>query len=266
MIANGKLFKQLLKDKNARMYRLLGIELVVLLLGLGWLWLSAARHPNATNLMAFAGMVWVFSTMVLVGLLAKIHEHLLVANRYRLIPTTDTRLYCLNLLTSFIAMLYFTVIQFVLFAISTLITLGSFSKFFAGFITSFQGHNALASEDFKYFLLSVALFAIIIFYVWVFISTVHFVGRTLSVFLPERSQKYGRGVLYIAVVWLSMKVLQLLINVLTPVVQGLASPGRVGLDTGFAAMIAVLVFLIIVLSALNIYLMKHWVETNQAAV
>lgn len=255
MTSTGSLIKTFWRQKARIIHGAVGIELIfIILTGIYNLFKGSWSDSLPSSLTLDYGSVAGFVVFVL---LAQKMERNWVANSYRLIPTSDTKLYCANVAATFLSYLYFMVLQVILLAVSAL-------KFFIDGEASFD----FPAEAWQYLLGGALIFLSLLLFAWVFITLIHFLTTTISAFLPTIRQKLFRFILIIAVIiitliaanWIdtgAQAIFQWLLSGL-----GMAAPTDANILLGLYLSAGYLLLSVIVMSAINVYLLKHWVETK----
>jgi len=249
-----KLMGTMCRQKTVSVYKVIGIQLLTLIITLiSLIW---KKQFNAVDLPALAISYGIFAMLVLFILLTLRTEHIWTNSFFRLAPISDTKLYVTNIVSTFLSFIYFLIIEIVIIGLCgatdlTDLNMPDIPHLF-GFITS-----------------SLALVLALIIISWVFISMVHLVGQSISTFLPDTKQGFLTVLLYTGVFILISLILNSIVSTVQKSVENLFSPllqsnlvvtntintiHALFLESGF------ILFGIILFSLINIYLLNHWIE------
>ncbi|MTV82309.1 hypothetical protein [Secundilactobacillus folii] len=184
--------------------------------------------------------------------LASFNEHIYVNDAFRLIPISDTKLYLSSYSASALAFLYYGVISAVLHGLVAFVTKGQLQV------------NFHIESSFFWSSAPVAVPMIIVFFflglllVWMTISLIHLIMVSIAAFLPVGRQRLIRGVLYVVVSVVIIRVVMGLFQLYSQFVMtsGLQLNGT----SVLLAFLSVIIVLILE-SAANVLLMKRFVET-----
>ncbi|MFD0897857.1 ABC transporter permease [Loigolactobacillus binensis] len=250
MTKNWNLCLNLFKKKSASVHLVVGLQLIAVIISM--LTLVVKQSFERTAPVGSALTYGFVAAFILFILLARRTERVWTSNLYRLLPTTDTRLYVANLLSTLLNFIYFIVLE--------LVVLGLCSLFLP------LNNISIPAGSYRYTATGLLVIVALALYGWVFISLVHLIGRTISTWLPEMRSKFIYFLLYVIVVFILVKLLSLasnLFNKLSVILIG----GQLDANVlpGLLSFSGVMVLLIIIFSAINIYLLKHRVETKQTA-
>lgn len=185
------------------------------------------------------------------------NEKMLVSDSYRLLPVGDTTLYLANLLSSLGSLVYMGLVEVVLLLVGSAMN-GSAVR--AWFRQTMNLH--LTAHDWhqlQVYSLTFVLWAVaIVLWVWVFITLIHFATEAVSAFIPGASQRLVKTILAVLLVWAIVAFLNWVSNLADRLVQLVISTGSDNLVWNFAT----LTLAIVLVSWLNIYLMRRWVEAR----
>lgn len=254
MTSFGKLLVTMWQEKNRTVYQLTGIGLIGLIV---WTLFEVFRGNSFSVIGDLSAMVFGLVGFVLFILLARDQEHVWTANNYRLIPVSDTKLYTANVLTTLLSYVYFVVIQVVIIFICSLTNFGD----------PFGQSSVVYYDTFGVMMLMAAL----LLFGWIFISTIHLVTTSVAAFLPAFRQRLIRVILAIIVFFVVVNIVSWMQKLLSSVLGNMVNLNMLGgtptAQLGSATLIAAGYFLVsaVILSVVNVYLMKHWVETSTKA-
>lgn len=243
------LITTMFRKKAASVHIVIGIQLIATVVSMiGLLW----QHQfDATAPMVFSASFATIAVIVLFILLSRRTERVWTSNVYRLIPTSDTRLYLANICSTLLDFLYFIILEVVIITACSLTNIGA-----VNFPTDQSIFPYAAS-------ISILMLALII-YGWVFISLVHLIGRAITSFLPEGHHKIVNLVLYVVVVAIVWKILDMIDSGRNMLFSSLYNNDN-HIVFGVLSFSGYLLIMIVIMSLLNIYLLKNWVETKQTA-
>lgn len=205
----------------------------------------------------------VFVAIVAFVLMSRNSEHIFVSDAYRLIPASDTKLYSVNLLSSFIGMVYAGITQVVLWVIAAI-------PFWGDFGTQFKKmfHYTMNSDkqNFVRNMILVTIGAILLaiamtLLLWASITLIHLAGDALTAFLPDSRQKFFRFVLYVVVIVAFLYVFSIIANRVDGVMNHFFNMNGDTIASIYYAAIYLLGFTALE-SVGSVYLLKHWVETD----
>jgi hypothetical protein len=238
----------LFKKKSNSVHLIVGLQLIaVVITVIMALW---KQQYDSTILLGSLLGYGFFGGMILFILLARHTEQVWTNNFYRLLPTTDLQLYVANLVSTLLGYVYFIVIEAILSGLA-LLTVPNVS---------------IPSDSYRYAGSGMLAFFALVLYGWVFISLVHLIGRTISSWLPEMRSKFVYFLFYVIVGVILIRILNtvgdLLGKLIAPLVTGQLDPDVLPGTLAFSGALAVI---ILIFSAINIYLLKYRVETKQTA-
>ncbi|MFC6176808.1 hypothetical protein ACFQAV_08135 [Companilactobacillus huachuanensis] len=203
----------------------------------------------------FATFVFSMSMANFVGfiLLARNNERVFTSNNYRLIPTSDTKLYFSNILTTFAAFIYLQILE---------VVTGTILYFISG-QSDFDLTSGQPTGSMGIVLLVLLLLVLTIILVWSGITAVHFVINWISGFLPFARQKFVNFILYLVVAVIGIMIFNFTTGKVFSGIysssQGITTLGQftnvIWISIGITAI------WIAIFTALNIYLLKRWTET-----
>lgn len=195
-------------------------------------------------------------------LIARDNETVFVSDCYRLIPTSDTKLYMANILAAVISMHYLGVTQVIFSMLAMLTNLNEVIKSVQRSFSYMAAHSSSEWGNTGFLInLTIALivltFALAVFS-WASVSTVHLITTTLTSFLPDTRSRLFRLILYVVVVGLLIYIISYTVQPLANIFTGIVSKN----DYLYVYVGAsVLLVFGIVESVINVYLMRSWVET-----
>lgn len=244
------LSKNMLWQKGRLMTIVVLIDLIVLvvtavmsLIGSGKTYLEAQ----------FVGSLLIVNTVSFI-LLSRSNERLLTSNNYRLVPASDTKLYFSNILTTFVAFIYLQLIEAVVGIVMHLIRNTKIDD--VSYTTG--------SMDFAWLAEFILLMILGMILVWTGITFIHLVINFISGFLPFGRQKFFLFILTVVVIWAAMSLFSFATGNIFSAVSG--DGHGVAFDLNRMKTIGLLTIGIfaawdVVLSGINIYLLKRWTET-----
>ncbi|MFC6171885.1 ABC transporter permease [Loigolactobacillus jiayinensis] len=242
----------LFKKKSRSVYMVVGLQLIGAIIAVVNLLFHQTYQVAAPA--GFMGTFGFLAGLILFILLARNTEQVWTSNTYRLLPTTDFKLYLANLCSTALSFLYFLLIQVLLLGLSSLTLLNQL------------GDINLSASSWTYFVSGVITLLALVLYGWALISLIHLLGRTISTWLPVVRSRFIITVFYIIVAMIVLKIMSLagdlLEKLLVPLYSGQMATGVTASMYSLSGVCAVL---IIVFSAINIFLLKNRVEPNQTA-
>lgn len=184
-------------------------------------------------------------------------ERTLVSDSYRLLPAGDAKLYLGNLASSFVAMVYLGIVEVILVGLGSAMNGSAVRAWFRQTM-----HLQLTTQDWnqlKVYAVSIVAYGLVILlWIWVFITLIHFATNTISAFIPGRSQKVIKAILAVVLVWIVVVFLNWVSDLEGKFFRLIDSTGTFNLAFDFVY----LVLAVIVVGWLNIYLMRRWVEAR----
>ncbi|GAA3198294.1 hypothetical protein [Lentilactobacillus kefiri] len=259
MTSTYSLFKSLTRPKIRMMNRILLIDVIAIVLTILYQVYRGAlgsESPVADTL-SYAFVVG-FAAFVL---LSRNSEHIFVSDAYRLIPASDTKLYSVNLLSSFIGIVYTGIVQAVLVFVTTI-------PFWNDVMKSLKEMAHYTADKPHFFSqmiytgtggLVLAIAATIL--MWTSITLIHLTGKALTAFLPDTRQKFFRFILYVVVVVAFLYVSSIVANRVNGVIDHFFNLNGDTIASLYYATIYLLGFAAVE-SVGSVYLLKHWVETG----
>ncbi|CAJ1184989.1 hypothetical protein CPR19088_GLDEOEPO_01815 [Companilactobacillus paralimentarius] len=185
-------------------------------------------------------------------LVARSNERVFTSSNYRLIPTSDTKLYFSNILTTFAAFTYLQILEAI---IGNIIYFVSGSSMYSS--ASMNGLSVLTFFQITLLL----IFSTVL--LWTAITLIHFLINWISSFLPFARQKFVSFILYIVITVVGLIVFNLTTGKLFEMIYS-TSQGNASLQqlTNVIWLILGITFAWIALfTVINIYLLKRWTET-----
>lgn len=228
--------------------------LAVILTMLYAIWENGFTNLEMIGPVVFWGGLFCLAAFVRVTLKS---ERVLVSDTYRLLPVSEWVLYLANLATSFVALVYMGLVQLVLLVIGSAMN-GSAVR---AWIRQYMNLNLTAADwhQFQVYGLSICGYAIaILLWSWVFITLIHFATDAISAFIPGSSQRIVKGILAVLLTWGVIAFLNWVGALAGKLIRLISNVGTFNMAFNFVTIIAA----IVVVSLLNVYLMKHWVEAR----
>ncbi|GAW71296.1 hypothetical protein C5L28_000275 [Lentilactobacillus parakefiri] len=256
------LLKPLTRPKLRIINRIILIDVIAIVLTLIY---EVYRGDLATD--SPLGITVSFS--VVVGIVAFVlvsrnSEHLFVSDAYRLIPASDTKLYSVNLLSSFIVMVYGGITQLILWLIAAIPFWGDFGDAFKQLFHYTATHADRPNFVKNMILMTIGVVLLTIaatLLLWVSLTLIHLSGNALTAFLPDARQKFFRFVLYVVVIVAFLYVSSIIDNRVDGVLNHFFNMNGSVIMSLYYATIYLLGFTALE-SVGNVYLLKHWVETD----
>lgn len=253
------LLKSLTRPKITLMNRILLIDVIAIVLTILYQVYrgTMGNETPIADTMSY-GMVVGFAAFVL---LSRNSEHIFVSDSYRLIPASDTKLYSVNLLSSFIGLMYAGIIQAILIFVTAIPFWNDVMKS----LKDFADYTA-DKPDFLRNLLFTGTGALVLgiaanILLWTSITLIHLTGNALTAFLPDSRQKFFRFVLYVVVVVAFLYVSSIVVNRVDGVIDHFFNLSGDTIASLYYATVYLLGFAALE-SVGSVYLLKHWVETG----
>lgn len=253
-------FRVMWRPKFRSMNQLLFFNLIAVVITMLYqIWqLGLANLEMITTVMGW-GAVFGFVAFVL---LTRQNEQMLVSDTYRLLPTGDTKLYLANLVTSLVALVYVGVVQVVLVLIGTAMTGKTIRNWFQTNV-NFQMNAADLRNLALYGTTSVFWVVAIVLWIWVFVNLIHFGTNTISAFLPNVQQRIVKVVLAVILTWVAIRFMSWIAHLESQVYNHFTTVSDITLNaSGIWLDLLSLFVAIAVVAALNIFMMKRWVEAK----
>lgn len=249
-------FKVLMGQKFRQMNFVLLINVIAIAVSVIWTLINGNFNNNTFFQVAiswsFIMMLWAFIRISVT------HESIYSRDSYRLIPISDTKFYCTNLLTSFIAMAYVAVVEFIIGAATAAINwqeyVDSFKMLRMMYGTRVPDMNMMIQA----FVSMVIVMVVVTILAWTTISLIHLLTRAGSNFMPYRRSRIINFLLYVVVIYIVLRVVGFMMNLLMNSSDMFANSSDI-----WHFVLYILGFLIVsaIEAVLSVYLMKRWVET-----
>ncbi|WP_311735543.1 ABC transporter permease [Lacticaseibacillus paracasei] len=175
-----------------------------------------------------------------------IQERVWVNNYYRSVPTTNLKLYTANLLATCLSFLIYAAFEgVVLLALA---------------VTRW-GIN-LPTGDPMTVLVEMGIFLIVLgIFIWAFISLVHLLSVTIMAFLPETRIRLVQWIIYLVVIIVASFIFDQVQRLFLLPFGGYDSNTLTGSSSVLVG-IGIFIVTILLISAVNVYLLEKWVETK----
>lgn len=244
--------KNLIFEKWKLMNWVFGIDAIAVI-GI-YLLMLIKGQLNANNVMGTAVLSFGLVNFVVFILLSRSNEHILTSNNYRLIPVTDTKLYLGNILTTFAAFIYLQILE----GVVEVIIAGASGQF------NSTEYGIKGAIDFGTVIQILLLLVLMPLLLWSAITLIHLLISWIGGFVPFGSQKFVRFVLYLVVTWLGLTVFRIITGAIFKMISSTLSEGISSLsqfNTVTWLGLGVMFAWVVVVTLINIYLQKRWVET-----
>ncbi|GEO69416.1 hypothetical protein [Levilactobacillus acidifarinae] len=250
-------FRVLWRPKLHRANRLVGLYFIAVVVSLGvQVWLDGlAELDFPGTFLVFTG-IW--GLVVLIDLARRGNQEL-VSMTYRLMPVREWQLYLASLASSFVTYGY-------VLAVGLGMTLISFNwpwlpqwehaeiRRWLFLNSGLQDHSTASLYLTAGYL--VAMLLLVTLWVWAAVILVQFIVTTISAFLPNFQQKLVKIGLAILLVYAGIMVVRWGMDVQASVVGSVSDTAQDWIS------LMVPVFWTVVMSGMNVYLMRHWVEAR----
>ncbi|MFC6289082.1 ABC transporter permease [Levilactobacillus angrenensis] len=251
MTSFGKVFQVMSRDRFRTINKIILVELAVIAGTLLW---SVATRGIQSGEFFGATMSWsVPALFAAIILMSVANEHVYTRDTYRLIPIGETKLYTTNLLSSLLMFLYFSVIQVVLYAITSTID----AKFLSSLFADLMNPHYPLGEAIKIVIGLELMGLALVILSWTTISLVHLVVSATNNFLPNVSRRAVDTVLYIVVIYLVVRVAAFIFHEF----NNLSGMMSAGMQTQFIVNIVGILVVAAIEAVINVVLLKKWVET-----
>ena len=240
------------RNKVKTIHGLFGIYVLVTLV------LSAYQtlryHVKIGGWIEYAEVVGAFATFIVFLIIVIRTEKILDSSTYRLIPITEGKLYTANIVSTIVAFLYFELLNLIF-------------TFLLNPVSFIRGLNSTLNDTpLSILLIMVAMIFAMFVLIVALVTLMHLVNSVGTTFLPAIGQKITRVVmvvLSIVVVSYVFGGLQYLVSLIFTRTQVFNS------DNGFWVATALspvyVLALALVISAVNMYLLRNWVEIKVKA-
>ncbi|EHO51797.1 hypothetical protein HMPREF9104_01348 [Lentilactobacillus kisonensis F0435] len=209
----------------------------------------------------------VIASFVAFILLARNVEHTYVNSSYRLIPASDTKLYSAGMLSALVGMVYLGLSPIGLALVTSALDFPEISRQVRRIFSETYQNSDKSSFGMNIFVIitgSILLTIALALFFWATISLIHLIGNSLTNFLPDARQKFFRFILYVVVIvgflYFSTYTIELVNGFLHHFHDLVNYSSNVYFEVYFASVY--ILALAIVESAISIYLLKNWVETD----
>ncbi|WP_125770731.1 hypothetical protein [Companilactobacillus furfuricola] len=249
-------FKILMGQKFRQMNFVLLINIIAIAVSVLWTLINGDFNNNTFFQVAlswsFIVMLWAFLRITVT------HESIYTRDSYRLVPISDTKFYCINLLTSFIAMAYVAVVEFVIGAATAAINWQEYVDSF-NMMRMMYGTRVPDAGMIVESLLSMALVMMVVtILAWTTVSLIHLLTRAGSNFMPYRRSRIINFVLYVVVIYIVLRVVGFMMNLVMNSTDMFGNSSDV-----WHFVLYIVGFLVVsaIEAVLSVYLMNRWVET-----
>lgn len=267
------IFNRLFKQKTKNVFLLLTINLTVSLaisiftiLGLGFQSIyDFLPYVIASWLAYFTGFTPFFALLLFI-LTCFQNERLNRSQTWRLAPISDGNFYLDNIVSSFLSLIYFAILELafglVLFILSIALT-SRFRIAFHKLWLKLQTGIHLYPQMIWYFIGVLIILILVCLFIYFLISFLDFSSQSIINFLPKTSNKFflalTRFIIIILLSWALIKVNSFLINKVIP------SLTTFMYNDYSVVTFPMIVMLIIdsILLGLNIFLINHFFEANE---
>ncbi|VDG18952.1 ABC transporter permease [Lactobacillus sp.] [Lactiplantibacillus mudanjiangensis] len=258
MTSFGAVFKAVNRLKFRQMNLLIVLELLAIVVTTIW---TAIRGEYSNMTVFTTAMGWsTVPAFVGVILIAIRHEKVYTADSYRLIPVEETKFYTINLLSSLANIVYLAVVQLGIYIISMLFGWQELTSMAKDMTTP-----AHIEADWVLMGLSFLVLVLVLNMVfWSTISFVHLVTSSASTFLPKFRQGVLNLIVYVIVVFLTLRVSGLIGSGINWISQQMFNTSNMYNDFGRQIWVIIIAMVLVILieGAINVLCLKRWVETD----
>ncbi len=201
---------------------------------------------------------WSFVAMLLAfAFLTRTSEGVYTSNKYRLIPISEAKLYTANIFSSFIAFILVFLVQLIFILIYYLFNIRAVKLMLS---SNFGG----AQTRIWLFVLAIILTgAAGLLFWWAAISLIHLLTTAISRALPANHQKISKLAIYIILIVIVIWMFGKLQNWLSQLAYFQYMFYSSSIYTGPLWSALTMAILALVISVINVWLLKRQVETNQ---
>ncbi|RMC46425.1 hypothetical protein [Lactobacillus sp. ESL0230] len=265
------LFSQQFKQKTKNLYLILLIEFIG---SIAITFFSSRYDAYSYNgsvldtfmikLLSIYGTIMIFSTFAFYIIICFINEKINLSQTWRLTPINDSLFYISNILSSFVTMVYFKLLELVTVAIfsgiyyvispqvrtNVAVTLNELNKY----TNSRLGDLYNIFDKTLIFITIMILFALLTYLI---ISFLNFTSRAIMNFLPYVSGRGVSSIIRLAIIWL---IAWLLVKISSLIKMNNIFSGFMVDDKSSLLIILVLLILNLFFLIVNVFLMQHYFE------
>lgn len=252
------LLEALLQDRVRKVHRIALGGLVAIVVTAAWMMIFESLSLSNGDLLGIIGG-WSFVVYAALFIsLSQTSERAYMSDMIRLIPVSDMKLYTANLLATIIAFIYGVLIQVALHLVGLLISFQGWASLFKDIPTHVSDLNGMPMPI-VIFLVLLLIFAIVVA-TWTTISFIHLVSVSIALYLPAARQHGIQILLYIVATIGILHVLSLIARA-SDSNSNMFQTSNTVLGSFTFNLVGILL-IILIESALNIVMMKKWVETT----
>ncbi|WP_125764652.1 hypothetical protein [Companilactobacillus hulinensis] len=256
MTSFGSLFKVMFKDKFRSMNFILMLNVIAIVVSIAWDAIQEGLNPTAPLAIA---MGWSMLALLMAFVQLSIsQERKYTRDSYRLIPTSNTKFYLANMVSSLASYFYVLVVEVVFYFATALFDWSYYMKNLQAMSivngrAIFDAPNAITGSS---VLLAVSLTSLIL--AWTTINLIHMASSAATNFLPLTGRKFLSAVIYVVVTWVVLQFVGVL--------SGSANDALNIIFNGtytanFFIVWLIMAVIILIEAAASVYLMSRWVET-----
>lgn len=191
-------------------------------------------------------------------LLSAKNEKIFTSNNYRLMPISDKELYTKNLLSSFFAEVYFSIVSFLIILVFDIPNTFQHLNHL-----EFNPDSQLSGLQLALCFLGVLTALVFgILAIWSVMSFFHFIFSIINNFLPFRGKKILRGVFNVLVTWTMIYCFRELFLAIIFIFKSYLKGFNPGVVLSIWTLAIIFIVLYFINYFLNSYLLKRWVETK----
>lgn len=202
-----------------------------------------------------------FAYVVSFVLLAKDNERVLFSNKYRMIPITEWKLYLSNMLSSLLALIYFWFLEGI---VNTIFGSIQANHFLVGnALTSIlytKAYYKLPNVDMTVRSFIIGFLSITL--VWSIVTLVHFLISLISDKFALKKKRVIKYVLYFLITYICLMIFNSTVSGVFVLMYGDGFNVLEKINSMLLTSIFIFIGWIIVLTLMNIYLLKKHIETD----
>ncbi|AVK60916.1 ABC transporter permease [Lactobacillus sp. CBA3606] len=245
------IFKEMSRTKFRGMNQLLLLELAATAVSAIWIAIKG-NFTSATLFYSVAG--WsVLPYFIAFVMLSVSNERAFRQDTFRLVPISNLKFYAVNILSTLANFIYLLLAQVVLSVVTALIGWSHLSTYYDTLLVYQSAANLL-----WYGLGTLVTVLVLYLLAWSTISLVHLITSAASNFLPSARQRLVNVIVYIVVIFLTFRIVSFVMHQVATVSQTLL--GSSGSSQWLVGLL-VMVIIIALETAANIFLLHKWVET-----
>ncbi|CAM3115329.1 hypothetical protein SAMN04487792_0156 [Lactobacillus bombicola] len=262
------LFSQQFKQKTKNLYLILLIEFIgsiaITFFSSRYSYNSSVLDTFMIKLLSIYSTIMIFSTFAFYIIICFINEKINLSQTWRLTPINDSLFYISNILSSFVTMVYFKLLELLTLAIfsglyyvispqvrtNVAITLNELNKYT-------NSHLSKLYNIFDETLIFITIMVLLALLTYLIISFLNFTSRAIMNFLPHVSGRGVSSIIRLVIIWL---IAWLLVKISNLIRMNNIFSGFMVNDKSSLLIILVLLILNLFFLIVNVFLMQHYFE------